>query len=339
MSGQEASKQPVYKIGTRKSNLAMWQANYVHSVLCKAHPDSIFEVVGIATVGDKDQIKPLAEFEAKGLFTKELDVAQLTGDIDIAVHCMKDLPTELPPGIVIAATLERGDVDDAVVMHAKHQGKTMKDLPAGSIIGTSSMRRCAMMGRKFPGLVFKNIRGNLNTRLAKLDAGGYDAIILAQIGLKRLEFADRISEVLSPAEYGYAVGQGALAISVREGDAKTAALLRSLQHPATNMSCLAERGMLKTLNGGCKVPITVRCDMSESKEDGITISLWGAVLSLDGKEMVESTVSAKGLGKNPQEDAKTAWAIGVQLGMTLKEKGAAEILKDIPRCKGGMTSS
>ena len=166
---QETFKSKTIRIGTRKSNLAMWQALYVADVLRKTYSNADVQVLGMQTIGDKDQMKPLNQFGQTGVFTKELDVALLTGKIDVAVHCLKDLPTALPEGLHIAAILERGNVQDAVVLNAKHEGKTLASLPAGSVIGTSALRRQAVLSRKFPHLVCKQIRGNVNTRLAKLD--------------------------------------------------------------------------------------------------------------------------------------------------------------------------
>jgi hydroxymethylbilane synthase len=202
----------------------MWQANHVAARLTEEHSGCTIAVVGINTVGDVD-MKPLAQFEAKGVFTKELDTALQEKQIDLAVHCVKDLSTTLPEGLVMAAVLARADVEDCVVLHEKHKGRKLAELPAGSVIGTSALRRTATLSRLYPTLETRNIRGNVQTRLAKLDQGDFDAIILAKAGLERLGLKERIAEVLDPAEYGYAVGQGALGILCREGDDKTIALV------------------------------------------------------------------------------------------------------------------
>lgn len=230
------SEKQVIRIGTRESALAMWQARYVHKLMSDAHPEIVFEIVGMTTMGDNDLIKPLSSFESKGVFTKELDIALLEGKIDIAVHCMKDLATVLPTGLDFLATMDRGLVEDSVVLHPKHMAAfneykannpeygtkpgvsaALSILPQDAVIGTSALRRQASLARFHPQLVCKDIRGNLNTRLSKLDDGQYDAIILAKIGLQRLGLGDRIAEILESSVYCHAVGQGALAIVGRLG--------------------------------------------------------------------------------------------------------------------------
>ena len=204
------------RLGTRTSQLAMWQARHVAGLLGGVGVD----VVGMNTMGDIDQIKPLTSFDSKGVFTKELDVALLASRIDAAVHCMKDLPTTLPPGLVMAAVLERGEMSDALIVADKHIQQGRRDLatlPPNAVIGTSALRRRAMVARHYNHLTVQDIRGNVNTRLAKLDRGEYDAVILAAVGLKRIGLEGRITMVLDEREYGYAVGQGALAVLAREG--------------------------------------------------------------------------------------------------------------------------
>lgn len=329
-----------FLIGTRKSNLAMWQANHVNDCMNKNFPSS-FEVVGISTLGDKDQMKPLNEFAQKGVFTKELDVALLGKKIDLAVHCIKDLPTVLPDGLVVGCILERGDVEDCVIFHEKHKEKELGDLPKGSIIGTSAMRRTALIQNKHPHLVCKNIRGNVNTRLAKLDKGDYDAIILAAVGLKRLKMEDRIHQMLSKDVFGYAVGQGALAVVIREGDVEMEKKLTTLVCKDATLQCHAERKLLNVLNGGCKVPIAVRCAMSDSKEENKEddkeeknldgkkeMSLWGAVSSPSGDTMVEESSSILLCGSD-EERIQLAIQLGNEVGEALLEKGAAKILEGI----------
>jgi hydroxymethylbilane synthase len=325
--GEVLPEKTVVRVGTRTSKLAMWQAEHVASLMTKQHANCAIAVVGINTVGDVD-MKPLAQFEAKGVFTKELDVALLNQEIDLAVHCVKDLPTSLPEGLVLASVLVRADVEDSVVMHEKHKGRKLSDLPAGSVIGTSALRRAATLGRLYPGLVTRNIRGNVQTRLAKLDRGEFDAIILAKAGLERLELHERIAEVLDPAQYGYAVGQGALGILCREGDEKTLQLVRFMSDLKTTLACNAERGMLRTLQGGCKVPICVRTTFTPVAENRVSMSVWAAVLSLDGKEMVESrqeTVVAFDKAEEKTVELR-AQECGEALGRELLAKGANEML-------------
>ncbi len=282
-SGDSIPTRRVVRIGTRESKLAMWQAEHVRDRLAAAHPTVDFQskysavqwvyslilvliwsVVGMTTLGDRDLVSSLSNFTSKGVFTKELDAALLAGSIDIAVHCMKDLPTKLPAGIDFAAVLKRGETEDALIVHSKHAAAkrtTLDSLPAGSVIGTSALRRVASIAKHYPQLRCKDVRGNVNTRLAKLDSGEYDALILADVGLRRLGFGDRITQTLNSERFGYAVGQGALAVVCREGDASHQALCAPLTHEPTQYACAAERGLLAELEGGCKVPIAVRAIM------------------------------------------------------------------------------
>lgn len=313
-------------IGTRKSMLAMWQANFVCDALTKAHPSLKFEVRGLSTTGDDNQMKPLRAFEARGIFTKELDIALLNSEIDLAVHCVKDLPTLLPPGLLLSAILPRGNREDVLVLHAKHKGKSLDELPEGAVIGTSALRRMAGIAHKYGAkYVCKDVRGNLQTRLMKLDRGDYDALILAKIGLERMELHDRISEVLDPELFGYAVGQGALGIAAREGDSRIEAVLEGMRDRACTIECRCERGLLRKLEGGCKVPIAVRSSFTPSspstKGEG-KLQLWACVSSLDGTKRVEFQDSVE-LGDGDDGEVKLGHAVGEKL----LEQGAAEILK------------
>jgi len=334
VSGDVGEKM-VLRVGSRTSKLAMWQAEHVASLLAKQNKDCSVAIVGINTVGDVD-MKPLAQFEAKGVFTKELDVALVNREIDLAVHCVKDLPTTLPQGLVMASVLARGDVEDSVVMHEKHRGRRLSELPAGSVIGTSALRRAATLARLYPDLVAQNIRGNVQTRLAKLDRGDFDAIVLAKAGLERLGLQERIAEVLDPASYGYAVGQGALGILCREGDAKTLELVKFMSDVKTTLACCAERGMLRTLQGGCKVPICVRTTFTVA-ENRIAMSLWAAVLSLDGKDMVEASQEVVVTQVTAEEKTalQAAQACGEALGRALLDRGASAMLAVTRALVGG----
>ena len=207
------------RLGSRTSQLAMWQAQHVASLLGSLHPSHPFPILGLNTTGDLDQLKPLTDFANKGVFTKELDIALLHHRIDAAVHCVKDLPTTLPPGLTLAVTLPRGDLEDALVLPLHSSLTSLDSLSEGAIIGTSAMRRKAALARFYPHLQCRDIRGNVNTRLMKLDRGDYDAIILAAVGLRRLGLEHRISQVLDKGKYGYAVGQGALGVVTREQSA------------------------------------------------------------------------------------------------------------------------
>ena len=231
-------------IASRGSQLALWQARWVAAQLAAAGHECRIEI--IKTTGDKITDVPLAKVGTKGLFTKEIEEALLDGRAHLAVHSLKDLPTELPEGLVLAAIPEREDPRDAMV------GRTLADLPQGAKVGTSSLRRAAQLRQLRPDLQVESMRGNLDTRLRKLDEGQYDAIVLAAAGLKRLGWGDRIAEILSPELMCPAVGQGALAIETR-GRASTAS--RMLDHADTRTAVLAERGVLGALGGGCQVPI------------------------------------------------------------------------------------
>lgn len=310
-----ASPPRLIRIGSRKSQLALVQTHWVQDQLQQRFRDRTFEVHTMSTQGDKILDVALAKIGDKGLFTKELETGMLDGQIDFAVHSLKDLPTRLPEGLVLGCVTEREDPADALVVHAQHQDKQLDTLPEGAVIGTSSLRRLAQLRHHYPHLTFKDIRGNLNTRLQKLDAGEYDAIILAVAGLKRLDMADRIHQVIPSDVSLHAVGQGALGIECRANDEETLELLKALEHTPTAYRCYAERAFLRELEGGCQVPIGVNTVI-----DGDTLTLTGMVASLDGQKLVKDQVS--GL-------TETAEALGIQLAHKLREQGAGEILDEI----------
>jgi len=303
------------RIGSRKSQLALVQTYWVQEHLQKTFPDRTFEVHTMSTHGDKILDVALAKIGDKGLFTKELEVGMLQGEIDFAVHSLKDLPTHLPDGLVLGCVTEREDPADALVVHANHQDKKIDTLPEGAVIGTSSLRRLAQLRHHYSHLSFKDIRGNLNTRLGKLDAGEYDGIILAVAGLQRLGMGDRIHQVLSPEVSLHAVGQGALGIECRTEDNEILSLLKALEHQPTAQRCYAERAFLRELEGGCQVPIGV----NTSLQDG-TLTLTGIVASLDGQTLVQDTLTAP---------ANQAEQLGIDLANRLKQQGAQEILNEI----------
>jgi hydroxymethylbilane synthase len=303
------------RIGSRKSQLALVQTYWVQEQLQKAFPDRTFEVHTMSTQGDKILDVALAKIGDKGLFTKELEVGMIQNEIDFAVHSLKDLPTRLPEGLVLGCVSERENPADALVLHENHKGRQLDTLPEGAVIGTSSLRRLAQLRHHYPHLSFKDVRGNLNTRLAKLDAGEYDALILAVAGLHRLGFDDRIHQVI-PAEISlHAVGQGALGIECRGDDAEVLELLQALQHQPTADRCYAERAFLRELEGGCQVPIGVNTVI-----DGDSLTLSGIVISLDGQQVAQGTITGK---------TSTAEAIGTDLAHQLREQGAQEILNEI----------
>lgn len=273
------------KVGSRKSELALIQTRHVISVMKEKYPQKNFEIVTMSTIGDMVLDKPLTKIGEKSLFTKELEIALEQGLVDFVVHSLKDLPTTLPDGMCIGAVLKREDPRDAVVMHKKHTGKTLMTLPQGSVIGTSSLRRRAQLNKIYPHLTVEDIRGNLNTRLAKLESGTFDAILLATAGIIRMGWQDKITEILDEDEFLYAVGQGALAVECREDDFAILELLEPLHHGTTALRCLAERSFLRTLEGGCSAPVAVFSNMS-----GRRLTLNGAVWSLNGDKTLQQTI-------------------------------------------------
>ncbi len=303
------------RIGSRKSQLALVQTHWVQEQLQQLYPDHAFEVCTMSTQGDNILDVALAKIGDKGLFTKELELSMLRQDTDFAVHSLKDLPTNLPEGLMLGAVTERVNPADALVVHRNYQEYQIDTLPAGTVIGTSSLRRLAQLRYHYPHLTFKDIRGNLNTRLKKLDAGEYDGIILAVAGLQRLDMDDRIHQVL-PAEVSlHAVGQGALGIECREGDSEILSLLQGLAHQPTTHRCLAERAFLNELEGGCQVPIGVNTHL-----DADQLILTGMVASLDGQRLIKDTVMGS---------ASNAKSLGVELANKLRQQGAQEILEEI----------
>jgi hydroxymethylbilane synthase len=301
-------------IGTRGSKLALWQTNWVKAEIEKHHPGIEVEIKVISTKGDRvlDISLPKLGEQGKGLFTKELEDAILERRVDLAVHSLKDLPTELPSGLEIGAMCEREDVRDALV--ARNRINSFNELPERAVIGTSSLRRSAQLRRARPDLVIEPVRGNVDTRLRKLDEGQFDAIVLAAAGLHRLGHDNRITEHLSEDLVLPAVGQGALAIETRADDPVVNDIVRVLEHEPTRLACTAERAFLKGLGGGCLVPIAAHATI----EDGL-MTLKGLVASPDGSECVREQQSG------PSRDADL---IGKQLADELLARGAAKILRN-----------
>jgi hydroxymethylbilane synthase len=290
-------------IASRGSQLALWQARWVAAQLSAAGHACRIEIV--KTTGDKITDVPLAKVGSKGLFTKEIEEALLDGRADLAVHSLKDLPTELPEGLVLAAVPEREDPRDAVV------GRKLADLPLGARVGTSSLRRAAQLRQLRPDLQVESVRGNLDTRLRKLDEGQYDAILLAAAGLKRLGWGDRIAEILPPEQMCPAVGQGALAIETRAGFEKVVLL----DHADTHTAVVAERAVLAALGGGCQVPIGAYATVSKGH-----IRLLAIVAAPDGSRVIRA--EAEG-------EAAQAAEIGARLAADLLQRGAREILEAV----------
>ncbi|HWR41642.1 hydroxymethylbilane synthase [Sporomusa sp.] len=297
-------------IGTRGSKLALWQANYVAACLRERYPEVEIVLKNMVTTGDRILDVPLAKIGGKGLFTKELEVAMLSGEIDLAVHSLKDMPTELPDGLVLAAVTDRVDPGDALI---SPDYKTLDNLPVNARVGTSSLRRKAQLLNARPDLAIVDLRGNLDTRLKKLTTEKLDAILLAVAGLKRLGWDDHITQVLPQDICLPAVGQGALALEARENDAETLAMLQFLNHEPTRQATLAERSFLSEVEGGCQIPIGVYGQLDQSGQ----LSLTAVIMSPDGKEVVRDST----LG-SPAE----AETLGQTLAVRMLENGGREIL-------------
>ena len=300
------------RIATRKSPLALWQAEFVKAKLLQHNKDLDVQLVAMTTRGDVLLDTPLAKVGGKGLFVKELEVAMLENRADIAVHSMKDVPMEFPPGLGLAVICEREDPLDAFV---SNQYTALEQLPDGAVVGTSSLRRQCQIRAKFPALKIKDLRGNVNTRLGKLDNGDYDAIILASAGLLRLGMEDRIASRL-PAELCLpAGGQGAVGIECRDQDQATLDLLDSLNHADTNTRVTAERALNRHLQGGCQVPIACYAELEDNN-----LRVRALVGSVDGSLILEDEISG------PRESAEQ---LGVELAERLLAAGAGAILAEV----------
>ncbi|WP_158120117.1 hydroxymethylbilane synthase [Vibrio metoecus] len=297
------------RIATRQSPLALWQANYVKDALMAAHPGLQVELVTMVTRGDVILDTPLAKVGGKGLFVKELEVAMLEGRADLAVHSMKDVPVDFPEGLGLVTICEREDPRDAFVSNTYAK---IDDLPSGAVVGTCSLRRQCQLKSARPDLVIKELRGNVGTRLSKLDAGEYDAIILAAAGLKRLGLESRIRNFIEPEQSLPAVGQGAVGIECRLDDQRVRELLAPLNHTDTADRVLCERAMNLTLQGGCQVPIG-----SYALLEGDHIWLRALVGEPDGSQIVRGEI------RGPRSEAEQ---LGITLAEQLLEQGAKEIL-------------
>lgn len=302
----------ILRIATRKSQLALWQANYVSKMLQHHHPDLKIELVTMTTQGDKILDTPLAKVGGKGLFVKELETGMLEGRADIAVHSMKDVPVEFPDGLHLPVICEREDPRDAFV---SNNFKTLEELPQGARLGTSSLRRQSQIAALRPDLKIVDLRGNVNTRLKKLDDGEYDAIILAAAGLKRLEFEDRITQFIGTDVSLPAIGQGAVGIECRNDDARVNNLIAPLNDHKTRIRVLAERSMNQRLQGGCQVPIAGYAEY----EQGL-IMLRGLVGQVDGKKIIRGDIAG------PPENAEE---LGLVLAEDLLSRGADKILQEL----------
>ncbi|NTW52316.1 MAG: hydroxymethylbilane synthase [Chlorobiaceae bacterium] len=306
-------------IGTRSSPLALWQADYTQAELSKHFPDLKITLKLIKTTGDVLLDSPLSKIGDMGLFTKDIEKHLLANEIDLAVHSLKDVPTGTPEGLVISSFTEREDTRDVIISKS---GKGIKDLPQNARMATSSLRRMSQLLSMRPDLQILDIRGNLNTRFKKFDDGEFDAMMLAYAGVFRLEFSDRISEILPHDTMLPAVGQGALGIETRTDDAETREIVRVLNDPNTEICCRAERALLRHLQGGCQIPIG--CYGSYI---GGTLKLLAYVGSVDGKIAIRNEVS-RALS-TPEE----AEAVGIELAEVLLSMGAEKILADIRKTR------
>ena len=307
-------KTKLVRIATRKSALALWQAEFVKAQLEHFHDDVHVELVPMSTQGDIILDTPLAKIGGKGLFVKELEQAMLDGRADIAVHSMKDVPVEFPDDLELHVICEREDPRDAFV---SNNFANIDALPQGAIVGTSSLRRQCQIRALRPDLEIRDLRGNVNTRLAKLDSGQYDAIILAAAGLIRLEMGERIRDFIEPEVSLPANGQGAVGIECRINDEVTKALLAPLEHSETRIRVNAERAMNRHLEGGCQVPIG-----AYALVDGEQVHLRGLVGAIDGSEILRDEISGH---------VDNAEKLGIELAKKLLAQGADKILADVYR--------
>jgi hydroxymethylbilane synthase len=302
----------ILRIATRQSPLALWQANFVKSELEKRFPDLVVELVTMVTKGDVILDTPLAKIGGKGLFVKELELALLENRADLAVHSMKDVPMTFPEGLGLAAICEREDPRDAFVSNTYQQ---LDEMPAGSVVGTSSLRRQCQLMAKYPYLQVKSLRGNVGTRLSKLDNGEYDAIILASAGLIRLGLADRIRSFITVEQSLPAAGQGAVGIETRVNDERVLKYVRALEHSATHICVSAERAMNARLQGGCQVPIGGFATLENGQ-----VTLNALVGALDGSQIIRASGT---------DFAENAEKLGVRIAEQLLVQGADEILRAV----------
>ena len=300
------------RIVTRESPLALWQAQFVRGRLQNAHPGLNVGIKTVKTIADRFQQKSLAEMGGKGMFIKELEQALLNGDADLAVHSMKDVTVDLPAGLSIPAIMQREDPRDVLI---SNRYSSLAELPAGAVIGTSSLRRQCQLNAAFPGLALRDIRGNVGSRLQKLDDGAYDALVLAAAGMKRLGKEDRISAYLDVDVMLPAIGQGALGIETREDDPRVLQLVRPLNHESTWLCVSAERALSTRLYGGCLLPVAAYAETS-----GEVLSMDALVGYPDGSRVVKNRISGA---------ADRGEKLGTELGERLLQQGAQEILAEV----------
>ncbi|KAI1500554.1 porphobilinogen deaminase [Biscogniauxia marginata] len=322
-----APSKPTVRIGTRKSALALKQANYVMAALQKLHPAVDFEIRGMQSLGDIDKITALYKMGGKGIWTNELEAGLVAGELDFIVHSLKDMPTVLPAGCVLACVTPREDPRDVVVVKESLRGRyrSLADLPDGAVVGTSSVRRMAQIRRRYPNLRFKDMRGNIDTRLKKLDAedGEYSVLILAAAGLLRMGQDARISQYLESRTEGggmlHAVGQGGLGIEARADDKAILDLLKPFEDREAMLACEAERSVMRTLEGGCSIPIGVETVWVEGEK----LRLTATVVNVEGTEAVD------GEGVEVIKSREEAVEFGNRIAKQLADNGAQKILDEI----------
>jgi hydroxymethylbilane synthase len=307
-------------IGTRGSDLALWQAHWVERELQALSPGIVTKIEIIKTTGDKILDSPLSKIGDKGLFTREIESALLRNDVDLAVHSLKDLPTLLPQGLTIGAIAKREDVRDVFIPHPRNPIRTLMDQKPGARIATGSLRRKCQLLSLRRDIEVVEIRGNLNTRLRKLEESDWAGMLLARAGVVRLGWEDRIGETLSPETMLPAVGQGALGIEIRERDARISRIVSRLNHWETARATVAERALLRTLEGGCQIPIGTYGRIERNPQDEVIVVLDAVVGSLDGRHLVRGKIHG---------DPDAAEELGSRLANTLVEGGAGEILRAI----------
>ncbi|KAJ5712898.1 uncharacterized protein N7483_010079 [Penicillium malachiteum] len=320
-------------IGTRNSKLALVQAERVSSALNHAHPHIKFPWQTVSVSGDIDKTSPFLKFggpsdAAKNIWAEEMETKLSSGELDLLVHCLKDMPTRLPSGCVLGAIIHREDPRDALIIKAslRDQYTDLSQLPAGSVVGTSSTRRKALLRYKYPHLKIQECRGNIDTRLRKLDEGEFSAIILATAGLNRINMTSRISKHLPPSEFPYAIGQGALGIEIREGDTETLNIIQQIEEPLTRWICMAERSLLRTLQGGCSSPVAVNCTVENEENQSPTKSclrLEGTIIHPHGTSQVSAFEVAEVASDVEAE------ALGEKLAKQLEENGGRALLNEI----------
>ncbi|KAF7716633.1 Porphobilinogen deaminase [Penicillium ucsense] len=319
-----------FTIGTRKSKLALEQTELVSAALKKTHPECEFKIFSKETAGDLNTKIALRDFTSKNLWTEELEELMMDGQVDLIVHSLKDVPTVLPASCTLGPMMPREDSRDVLVVKQGLPYKSLADIPAGSIVGTSSIRRTAQLARKYPHLKVLDVRGNIGTRLAKLDAedSPYTCIILAAAGLLRLNLGDRITQYLdSSSGMLYAVGQGALGIEIQKDNVVLQNMLNKIGHWETTYACLAERNLLRTLEGGCSAPLGVETEWVQTAEGKKKLRMRSVVVSVDGQQCAQVEIDGE------VDSTESAEAFGVTVAQALIEQGAGTILEEIQRQK------